>query len=250
MTMTEAASLAADGVRTIDEFKEWTRKKIRPVFPHETLECGYGHLHAGGVALDYVVTIGCSNSHFQGMRKRAEGIDNPIMRRWLATREPQLFEADRPWPDVPAVWLESFRAQGLKNTAAHAVYDTERCVGTYHSFHQIPGRLGSAHVEALKQLAPIMHAALCGVIGLLNIEDNIASCLAGLSAREREIARWVRLGKTNIEIAGLCGLSENTVKHHLTNIFNKLAVATRTQLVRRLDEHEARAATGFATKFF
>jgi len=184
------------------------------------------------------------------MRKRAEGIDTPIMRRWLATREPQLFEADRPWPDVPAAWLESFRAQGLKNTAAHAVYDTERCVGTYHSFHRIPGRLGNAHVEALKQLAPIMHAVLCGVIALLNVEDDIATWLACLSSRENEIARWVRLGKTNIEIASLCRLSENTVKHHLTSIFNKLAVATRTQLVHRLDECEAQAAPGFGTKFF
>jgi DNA-binding CsgD family transcriptional regulator len=248
--MIDAIALAADSVKTIDELKEWTRKKIRPVFPHETLACGYGHLHAGGVGLDCVVVIDYPIAHLQGIRNRAGGIDTPILRRWLATREPQLFEADQPWPDVSAAWLESFRKHGLKNTAALGVYDTERCVATYQSFHRIPGRLGSAHVEALKQLAPIMHEVLCGVIERLNIENKFASRLAGLSLREKEIARWVRLGKTNSEIASLYRLSENTVKHHLTNIFNKLAVETRAQLVHQLDEHEAKAAPGFGTQIF
>jgi DNA-binding CsgD family transcriptional regulator len=207
-------------------------------------------LHAGGVGLDCVVVIDYPIAHLQGIRNRAGGIDTPILRRWLATREPQLFEADQPWPDVSAAWLESFRKHGLKNTAALGVYDTERCVATYQSFHRIPGRLGSAHVEALKQLAPIMHEVLCGVIERLNIENKFASRLAGLSLREKEIARWVRLGKTNSEIASLYRLSENTVKHHLTNIFNKLAVETRAQLVHQLDEHEAKAAPGFGTQIF
>jgi len=246
----DAIALAADSVKTIDELKEWTRKKIRPVFPHETLACGYGHLHAGGVALDYAVVIDYPIGHLQRIRNRAGGIDTPILRRWLATREAQLFEADQPWPDVPAAWLESFREHGLKNTAALGVYDTERCVATYHSFHRIPGRLGNGHVEALKQLAPIMHEVLCRVIGLLDIKNQFATRLAGLSSREKEIARWVRLGKTNNEIASIYSLSENTVKHHLTRIFSKLAVETRAQLVHLLDECEAKATPSIGTQIF
>ena len=248
--MIDAIALAADSVKTVDELKEWTRKKIRPVFPHETLACGYGHLHAGGVALDYAVVIDYPIGHLQRIRNRAGGIDTPILRRWLATREAQLFEADQPWPDVPAAWLESFREHGLKNTAALGVYDTERCVATYHSFHRIPGRLGNGHVEALKQLAPIMHEVLCGVIEHLDAEDKFATRFAGLSPREKELAQWAGLGKTNVEIAILFRLSENTVKHHMTNIFNKLAVETRAQLVHRLTEYEAKTAPGFGTKIF
>jgi DNA-binding CsgD family transcriptional regulator len=246
--MVDAIALEADSVRTIDGYKEWTRKKIRPIFPHETLGCGYGHLHAGGVALDYVVTVDYPVRHLQGIRNRAGGIDTPILRRWLATRAPQLFEADRPWPDVPAAWLECFRQCELKNTAAHAVYDTERCVGTYHSFHRLPGRLGAAHIQALRQIVPVMHEVLCNVIGLLRIDTKFAARLAGLSLREREIAQWVRLGKTNSEIARLSGLRESTVKHHMTSIFSKLAVESRAQLGHCLAEHEAKVLPGFGTK--
>jgi DNA-binding CsgD family transcriptional regulator len=246
--MIDALQREAGGVNTIEEYKEWTRLKIRPVFPHAALASGLGHLHAGGVALDYVLTVDYPPAHLQGIRNRAGAIDTPVLRRWLATREPQLFEVDRPWPDAPAAWLECFRVCGMQNTAAHAVYDAERCVGTYHSFHRIPGRLGAAHVAALERLAPVMHQVLCRVIGLLNIDVKFAASLAALSAREKEIAQWVRSGKTNAEIASLSEVSENTVKHHLTSIFGKLGVDTRAQLVQRLLDHEVKAAPGFATK--
>lgn len=45
---------------------------------------------------------------------------------------------------------------------------------------------------------------------------------AGLSAREREILRHVARGKKNAEIAGDLGISLQTVKNHLSNIFDKL----------------------------
>ena len=248
--MLETIVLESINLKTVDEFKEWTRKKIRPIFPHETLGCGYGHLHAGGVSLDYMIGVDYPVNHLQKIRNRAGGIDTPILRRWLATREPQLFEIDHPWPDTPAGWLESFREHGMKNTASYGVYDTTRCVGTYHSFHRIPGRLTSSHAEALKWLVPIMHEVFCGVIEHLDVEDEFATRFAGLSPREKELAQWVGLGKTNVEIAMLSGLSENTVKHHMTSIFNKVAVETRAQLVHRLTEYEMKTAPGFGTKVF
>jgi len=58
----------------------------------------------------------------------------------------------------------------------------------------------------------------------------------------------VALGKTNGEIATLSKLSENTVKHHLTRIFSKVEVDTRSQLVHRITEYEAKAPPGFGTK--
>jgi DNA-binding CsgD family transcriptional regulator len=246
--MIAAATLDAADIRTIDDFKEWTRTSIRSIFPHAALACGLGHLHAGGVGLDYAVTIDYPVEHLEGIRNRAGGIDTPILRRWLATLEPQWFDLERPWPETPAAWLESFRRHDMRNTAAHGVYDTQRCVATYHSFQRIPGRVGPEHAEALRRIVPLMHDVLCRVIELLDLEDSFATRLAGLSAREKEIAGWVGLGKTNSEIAILSGASENTVKHHMTHIFLKLCVETRAQLVHRLTEYEMKMAPGFGTK--
>jgi DNA-binding CsgD family transcriptional regulator len=244
----DIASLDADRVTTVDEFRKWIRAKIRPIFPHGLLAAGYGHLNAGGVALDYVVTVDFPLSYIDQLRNRAGAIDTPLLRRYIATLEPQLFEIDRPWPDVPAAWLENFRRSGMINTASYGVYDTEGCVASYFSFHRVPGPLGPSHAEALRRLAPILHEVLGRVLARLDAEDTFATRYAGLSAREKEIAQWVALGKTNGEIAQLSKLSENTVKHHLTRIFTKVEVDTRSQLVHRITEYEAKAPPGFGTK--
>jgi len=52
----------------------------------------------------------------------------------------------------------------------------------------------------------------------------------GLTARELEVVGLITEGSTNKHIAETCGISEETVKRHLTNIFNKLGVGNRLEL--------------------
>lgn len=50
-----------------------------------------------------------------------------------------------------------------------------------------------------------------------------------LTVRENEVLRWIALGVSNKEIASKLDISEKTVKNHLSNIFQKLRVNSRTQ---------------------
>ncbi len=54
-----------------------------------------------------------------------------------------------------------------------------------------------------------------------------------LSPRELEVLQYVEKGLQNKEIAAEMGISVNTVKRHLDNLFLKLNVNSRTQLVSR-----------------
>lgn len=56
-----------------------------------------------------------------------------------------------------------------------------------------------------------------------------------LSARELEIMKWVRMGKTNSEIAMILDLSTFTVKNHMRRIYRKLDVLNRAQAVGSLE---------------
>jgi two-component system, NarL family, nitrate/nitrite response regulator NarL len=52
----------------------------------------------------------------------------------------------------------------------------------------------------------------------------------GLTAREEEVIIFVLAGYPNAKIAKRLAVSEQTVKHHLTHIFDKLGVYSRVQL--------------------
>jgi DNA-binding CsgD family transcriptional regulator len=64
--------------------------------------------------------------------------------------------------------------------------------------------------------------------------QNIVPAVKGkneqLTMREQEIARLVMSGASNQEVAALLGISINTVKMHLQNIFDKLQIKRRCQL--------------------
>jgi DNA-binding CsgD family transcriptional regulator len=56
----------------------------------------------------------------------------------------------------------------------------------------------------------------------------------GLTAAERRVAALVADGRTNREVAAALFLGERTVASHLTHIYAKLGVRSRTELARRL----------------
>ena len=62
-----------------------------------------------------------------------------------------------------------------------------------------------------------------------------------LTTHERAIAELVAAGASNKDVAGELFLSPKTVEAHLTRIYRKLGVNSRTQLGRRLDEERSAA---------
>ena len=55
----------------------------------------------------------------------------------------------------------------------------------------------------------------------------------GLSSREREVLVEVAAGLSNKQVARGLGISESTVRNHLSHIFNKLGATNRTGAVMK-----------------
>ena len=64
-------------------------------------------------------------------------------------------------------------------------------------------------------------------------EEEMAAPIEALTAREREVLELLSHGLPNKTIASRLDISEHTVKFHLSSIFSKLGVTTRTEAVRR-----------------
>jgi DNA-binding CsgD family transcriptional regulator len=63
------------------------------------------------------------------------------------------------------------------------------------------------------------------------------SAPGGLSGREVEVLRLIAAGKTNRDIAGALFLSEKTIARHVSNIFDKLGVPSRSAATAYAFEH-------------
>jgi DNA-binding NarL/FixJ family response regulator len=89
-------------------------------------------------------------------------------------------------------------------------------------------------------LAPVIRQALDGnVFSPLDIRPTTVEAHndSGLTQREADILKALAEGLSNKQIARQFWLSEQTIKFHLTNIYRKLDVGSRTEAVRHAYEH-------------
>ncbi len=115
---------------------------------------------------------------------------------------------------------ESARAQVLTGRALRAMGDEESCVAELAEARRTFASLGARPAER-------------EVSGLLGHDAP-----GHLTEREVEVLRLVASGRSNPEIAQALVLSEKTVARHLSNIFTKLGVGSRTAAAAFAYEHQ------------
>ena len=101
-------------------------------------------------------------------------------------------------------------------------------------------------INRLGQGEPIISPALANKLlhefARLKQKEHRRENEADLTDREEEVLQHVARGSTNKEIASALHLSENTVNYHVKNIFSKLHLRNRAEVVAWAFEH------GFTSK--
>jgi DNA-binding NarL/FixJ family response regulator len=80
--------------------------------------------------------------------------------------------------------------------------------------------------------------------GALLARNRRPPALAGMTAREREVLQLLSTGMANKAIAARLGISQATVKAHLTRIFRHIGAADRTQAALWAREHLPQDGSG------
>lgn len=134
-----------------------------------------------------------------------------VAARWLS-----LLPSDGPVPPVVTALGASLRSSSPGPTSARVQASDGRWL-VLHASH-LDGAGGAVIVEAARpvEVAEVLCAAY------------------GLSARERDVVGLVLRGEGNRTAARALGISEHTVKEHLTSVFAKVGVASRGELAARL----------------
>jgi DNA-binding NarL/FixJ family response regulator len=94
--------------------------------------------------------------------------------------------------------------------------------------------------EAELRAAATVFGALGAAPALAEVQRLLTpgAAPAGLTGREVEVLRMVAAGRSNAAIAAELVLSEKTVARHLSNIFAKLDVGSRTAAAAFAFEHD------------
>lgn len=143
-------------------------------------------------------------------------------------------------------WQNLFALDQVRIVAASSNPNDEKaiqaldagCAGYCHAF---------AASETLKQVQQVIDAGqvwigknlmqrlLHGTSRLVGKQGSVASDWSNaLTEREREVAILAANGASNLLIASDCGITERTVKAHLSAVFVKLNITDRLQLALRV----------------
>jgi DNA-binding NarL/FixJ family response regulator len=71
----------------------------------------------------------------------------------------------------------------------------------------------------------------------LDEEEKVSVLGIKLTPRELEILEQVKAGSTNMKISQEMGIAKRTVQQHLSNIFKKLGVNSRVELIVWVQQH-------------
>ena len=87
-----------------------------------------------------------------------------------------------------------------------------------------------AAYDGLVLLSTAIADSLAGVFGdqLAEVDDELSE---EITSRETEVLRMLAEGLVNKDIAARLGISEHTVKFHISSILDKLGASTRTEAV-------------------
>jgi DNA-binding NarL/FixJ family response regulator len=132
---------------------------------------------------------------------------------------PALRAACRRWQELDAPY-DAARVRLLLARAYQALGDTDAALLELDAAEAVFHRLGA-----------VLDA---GLIPALRGRPVLPD---GLTQREAEVLALVAAGRTNREIAATLVLSQKTVARHLSNIFAKIGVASRTQAAAYAYEH-------------
>ena len=221
-------------VRSAADFARMVETSFRTVLPHDMMLCGIGGVSPQGSHLRKLLNLGYPLDYFEPLRDDDGRVDSPLMKRWRASQEPQLFQSGRDDAAFPADWVRQFNKYELRNTLAHGVMDVGGVFSSFFIFSRLPGEVGPDHIFLMKLLTPHLHFALARVLSTVDdYRGSPGKNRKALSERQREILHWLHEGKTNWEIATILGLSELNVKYHVDQIFHKLEVRNRAQAVAK-----------------
>jgi DNA-binding CsgD family transcriptional regulator len=219
------------GISTLAEYSAWLSQDLDSLLHHRGWVCGLGGLHLDGYTATYWLGSRGPNEQFSNSQTTSKTVVSPLLTGWLKARRPQVYvrAVSR---DATSAWDGIFAPHQLDNAVLHCQMDPDNKWTSVFFFVNMDEEPGFRQRLLLDLLVPHLHATLCRVIAEETLDhDRAGNQVIKLTARELQILRYIRLGRTNGEIAESVHKSVFTVNNQVVKLLAKLRAKNRTHAV-------------------
>lgn len=233
-----------NSVRRHNELLAWLQGELQYYLPHEILVAAWGNFAAGATCYDIVSALAgvrTENSDPQTLSPLLQGLFN----RWVDLgKSPYTLGVGESGFVLEENGLQGSLGKalhGMRSLLVHGLTDersSHDCLYViFSSERKLHESLGAMQIllpyldTAFRRVTPLIHLPSNGPETADQSQDEEAW---RLSKREIEIMKWVRMGKTNSEIADILDISVFTVKNHLRRVFKALDVSNRMQAAAKV----------------
>lgn len=220
-------------IKNLQQFLLWAQGDLQNIFPHDImLSCMKDFLN-GKAYKNKFCGIYVSNDLFDSVLRGEDGLMESVMALWRRSRVPCLMDRHQAGSLTEENIVSLMHKHELNNIASHGTHDVNGEILSFFIFMRIPGEVNARHAYLLEMLTPYVHRALIHAMasGHANEKDVERGNL--ISHREKEILQWVKVGKSNWEIAAILDISPRTVKNHVCNIIKKMNAQNRGHAVAK-----------------
>ena len=214
----------------------WTQGLLQNLIPHELLLCAVREDRALNYQVDCFASPWIDSDRIRALFQQDVELVAGLVRRWVEAEFHPVVCSVR---GADALARGEFSAElhgiGPDSLIVHGSYDPLGKPVSLFVLGAMAGDLGGEQGFLLELIVPFLHLAWMRSQLARPLEDIQAAARTPdlLTVREKEILRWIHLGKSNFEIGTILGISPLTVKNHVQKILRKLNVRNRTQAVGR-----------------
>jgi transcriptional regulator EpsA len=216
-------------------FFSWTQGLLQSLIRHEVLICALRSGEPSSLSVDSFAMNAADPAIFCETFLRDAPVAPALIKAWEERRFRPVVCA---LSDLPALAGSNFARElervGATRIIAHGTHDTDGLVASFFVFACAQGPDVQRQAYAAQLVVPFLHEAWIRARMNGRTRGNDApkpARTSTITTREREILKWIYLGKSNFEIGAILNISPLTVKNHVQKILRKLNVVNRAQAV-------------------
>ena len=223
---------ASLGVHVRAQFFTWTQGLLQSLVRHKALLCVLTLEKPLAYRVDAFTTVADPTAFADCFRREPAAVP-ALCKLWKQhSLRPVICEASQLPAPVGALLGRELAQLGATRIALYGSADALGEASSLFMFACEPQQSASDGSYVLELIGPFVHAAWIRCQPREVSRGGSAVVPGGLlTPREREVLRWIYLGKSNAEIGAILKISALTVKNHVQKTLRKLKVVNRAQAV-------------------